>query len=45
MPHIHIGLADALIIFFSWLAIAIPWKIIAIQLHGTRIGQAMAFAV
>ena len=45
MPHIHIGLAEALTVFLMWLAVAIPWKLIAIQLHGSRIGQAMAFAV
>lgn len=45
MPHIHIGVMNAVVVFLSWLLIAIPWKILAIQLHGTRIGQAMAFAV
>lgn len=45
MPHIHIGLAEALKVFALWLLIAIPWKIIAIWLSGTRFGQAMAFAV
>jgi hypothetical protein len=45
VPHLHIGLAEALKIFLLWLLIAIPWKLIAIWLHNTRIGQAMAFAV
>ena len=45
MPHIHIGLAEAVKVFLLWLAIAIPWKLVAIWLHDTRIGQAMAFAV
>lgn len=45
MPHIHIGFLEALRIFLLWMAIAIPWKLIAIWLHNTRIGQAMAFAV
>lgn len=45
MPHIHIGFAEAIKVFGLWLLVAIPWKMIAIWLHGTRIGQAMAFAV
>lgn len=45
MPHIHIGLAEAVKVFLLWLCIAIPWKLVAIWLHDTRIGQAMAFAV
>lgn len=45
MPHIHIGLAEALKVFLLWLVIAIPFKLVAIWLHNTRIGQAMAFAV
>lgn len=45
MPHIHIGFAEAWKVFLLWLVIAIPWKIVAIWLHDTRLGQAMAFAV
>lgn len=45
MPHIHIGAAEAVKIFLLWLLVAIPVKLLAIWLHDTRIGQALAFAV
>ena len=45
MPHIHIGLAEAWKVFLLWVVIAVPVKLVAIWLHGTRIGQALAFVV
>lgn len=44
MPHIHIGLAEAIKIYLLWLLIHTLVQLLAIKLHGTRIGQALAFA-
>lgn len=43
MPHIHIGLAEAVKIYLLWVLVHTLVQLIAIQLHGTRIGQALAF--
>lgn len=45
MPHIHLGFAFAVTVFLHWLLIAIPLKVLAVMIHNTRIGQAIAFAV
>lgn len=42
MPHIHIGLAQAVVIYLSWLLIHILVQLAAIQIHQTRFGQALA---
>lgn len=45
VPHIHIGFAEAWKIFLLWAAIIIPLKIVAIWMHGNRLGQALGFLV
>lgn len=42
MPHIHIGLAHALVIYLSWFVVHVLVQLAAIQIHTTRIGQALA---
>lgn len=43
MPHIHIGAAEAVKIYLMWLLVHALVQMLAIWLHGTRIGQALAF--
>lgn len=45
MPHIHLGLQFAISVMAHWMLIAIPLKIVALWLHNTRIGQALAFVI
>ncbi len=43
MPHIHIGLAEALKVYLLWVLVHTLVQVLAIWLHNTRIGQALAF--
>ena len=43
MPHIHLGLVTILIGYLGWLLIHIPVQLFAMQIHGTRFGQALAY--
>lgn len=42
MPHIHIGLAQIIVTYLSWLLVHILVQLAAIQIHTTRFGQALA---
>lgn len=42
--HIHIGLIDALITFAYVLIVGVFWRVAAIHLKDTQLGQAMGFA-
>ena len=41
MPHLHIGIAQGLVIYLWWLVFHILVQQLAIWLHNTRIGQAL----
>lgn len=41
--HIHIGLMPALTAFAMVASVGVIWRVIALWLHNTRIGQAMSF--
>lgn len=42
MPHIHIGLAQAVAIYLMWFAVHVLVQLLGIQLHNTRVGQVLA---
>ena len=41
--HIHIGLMPALTAFAMVASVGVIWRVIALLLHNTRVGQAMSF--
>lgn len=41
--HVHVGLLYALVIFANVIVIGFFWRLLAIKLHNTPIGQAMSF--
>lgn len=43
MPHIHIGIAQLFVGYLGWVLFHTIVQFVAIQLHGTRFGQALAY--
>ena len=41
--HVHISAMGAIVAFLSILPIAFAWRLAAMRLHNTPVGQAMAF--
>lgn len=40
--HVHIGLVPALTVYLMWLVVHTLVQLLAIQIHTTRFGQALA---
>lgn len=41
--HVHISAMGAILTFLSIIPIAFVWRLIAMKLHNSPLGQAMAF--